>query len=198
MMRRAGATFVARPLAHSAVAALRAPALRGGMDVARSRVATLPMIVPCAAPVAAQRFAAMYETPGRRDEEAFLRQYDPLDVLGLSRNTNNIKEVDSAYAKLRDEFGPKSKKPNPQKWERVEKSYKILKDYQSVYYSKQAFNDQNRRDMMLQIMPQGSSIWTQAKAMMMTAVMIIGFFGFLYVMFYPVIKMARAASRGSR
>ena len=140
----------------------------------------------------------MYETPGRRDEEAFLRQYDPLDVLGLSRNTNNIKEVDSAYAKLRDEFGPKSKKPNPQKWERVEKSYKILKDYQSVYYSKQAFNDQNRRDMMLQIMPQGSSIWTQAKAMMMTAVMIIGFFGFLYVMFYPVIKMARAASRGSR
>jgi hypothetical protein len=167
------------------------PSSVGSVAVAAGRSPSTAM-----QPATQMRFASMFETPGRRNEEAFLYQYDPLSVLGLPPNTNDIAVVKDAFERMKAEYGPTSKKASKTKMERIQQAYDILMDYQSVYYTKAAMDDQNRKQMMIQVMPQGTSAWTQFRAVAMTCLVAFGCFTFIYIMLWPIIKMARAASRG--
>jgi preprotein translocase subunit Sec63 len=144
----------------------------------------------------AHRLASMFETPGKRDEEAFLYQYDPMEVLGLPKTTNDLAQVKDAFNKVQMDVGPNSKKPNKQRMERAQKAFDMLMDHESVYYRKSTMSDKHRRELMLQVMPRGVGLLAQANVGLFTILVIMGVFSFFYVMCYPMIKISRAASRG--
>eukprot|EP00672_Neobodo_designis_P003317 CAMPEP_0174864178 /NCGR_PEP_ID=MMETSP1114-20130205/57861_1 /TAXON_ID=312471 /ORGANISM="Neobodo designis, Strain CCAP 1951/1" /LENGTH=198 /DNA_ID=CAMNT_0016099265 /DNA_START=26 /DNA_END=619 /DNA_ORIENTATION=+ len=156
------------------------------------------LVITTAQPSTARRHASMFETGGKREQEGFLYQYDPMDVLGLTRDTEHIDEVKAAYEELKAQFGPNGTAPSKSRMQKVQAAYDILMDHESVYYTKQGVHDHHRKTLQLQVMPHGTSSLVQAKAMIMTCLVCIGAFSFFYVILFPVIKMSRAASRGMR
>ena len=151
-----------------------------------------------AAPSSAMRWGSMFETPGRRDQEAFLYQYDPLQVLGLPQTTDSAAVVTKAYEAAKAEAGPTGKSPNKTRMERVQKAYDIIMDPQSVFYSKAGVSDQSRKALMLDVMPRASGALLRFQAGVGTILLTIGCFAFFYTILFPVIKMGRAASRSAR
>lgn len=146
--------------------------------------------------IALRSFGAT-ETAGRRDEEAFLSQYDPLEVLGLHPETDDMIKVHDAYGKLDQAFGPSSGRPNLARFKNVQKAYDILKDHQSVYYKKARPTQTNRRKLMLQVVPAKQKQLIFAQSYTVLIFVLMGIWGIAYSIFFPMIKITRAASRGS-
>lgn len=144
------------------------------------------------------RHSSLYETPGKRDEEAFLYQYDPLDVLGLPASTNKKKEVEAAMEMARSLYGPKGSKPNKSKMDRCQAAYDILMDAHSVYYTKANVEQTTRKQLMVDVMPAREAYVVQVRAYIMMMIIIFGVATFIHSMLYPTIKMARAAARGMK
>jgi hypothetical protein len=147
-------------------------------------------------PTSQLRFSSVFETPGKRDQEAFLYQYDPLEVLGLPPTTTSKKQVDAAFETLKAAYGEGGKMPNKNKMQRFQSAYDILLDPHSVYYTKATIDQKSRRELMVDVMPFREAFVVKSQAWMIMIVVVLGFFTFVYSTFFPTIKMARAASRG--
>jgi preprotein translocase subunit Sec63 len=136
-----------------------------------------------------------FQAPGKRGEENFLSQYDPLEVLGLSPECTDPKEVERSFIMLQKHFGPQGPHPNEEAFLKVQRAYDILKDVNSPYYMKASVQDSHRRKLQLGMMPP----WYRRGLLVhftLTCIFIaIVFAIFMKLMFQPMNKQMRAALR---
>jgi hypothetical protein len=140
------------------------------------------------------RFNSMYETPGKRDQETFLAQYDPLQVLGLPHDCASMAEVDDAFSKIK-EAQATGKIQNPKAMKRYEQAHEILHDTTSPYYLKARLQDTNRQYLLMSAMPKNSYYLIIIQMAIYVFVGICGTTGVFYALLLPVSRMNRAASR---
>lgn len=126
----------------------------------------------------------------RREQESFLAQYCPLEVLGLVEGENSMKKVVAAY-----EAKKKEAKGNKHKTMQVERAWQVLTDPRSPYYEKAGWQQTHRQQLMIELLP--TTQRRQAKAYMYGwgSFAIIGTCIMIYSMIHPVFRIHRAATR---
>ncbi|KPI87310.1 hypothetical protein ABL78_3593 [Leptomonas seymouri] len=113
---------------------------------------TAPLNMASASPLGVQRRTQYAQNPGKRDQEAFLTQFDPLEVLGLEPDCN-IEDIDAAFERMKGNFGPNGKSPDAKMVERVFRAHEILKDPDSPYYLKAHSSQTDRQRLQFQLLP---------------------------------------------
>jgi hypothetical protein len=136
------------------------------------------------------RHASMYELAGKREQEGFLVQYDPLQVLGLPTDEDNFENVRKAYAELQE-----AHKGDRTRLDKIHRAYTILSDPASPYYVKSRMQDVNRRKMQIQLLPPQQQKLVKFQAFLYTVFVAFGIMTIGYAFLYPVKKMLRAATR---
>ncbi|GET89143.1 hypothetical protein, conserved [Leishmania tarentolae] len=99
-----------------------------------------------------QRRTQYAQMPGKRDQEAFLTQFDPLEVLDLPSDST-VEDIDAAFEKAKAKYGPKGKYPDAKMVDRVFQAYEILKDPDSPYYLKAHSSQTDRQRLQFQLLP---------------------------------------------
>ncbi|KAG5502784.1 hypothetical protein JKF63_04552 [Porcisia hertigi] len=103
-------------------------------------------------PLGAQRRTQYAQMPGKREQEAFLTQFDPLEVLDLPSDST-LEDIEAAFEKAKAKYGPKGKYPDAKMVDRVFKAYDILKDPDSPYYLKAHSSQTDRQRLQFQLLP---------------------------------------------
>jgi hypothetical protein len=126
----------------------------------------------------------------RRDQESFLAQYCPLEVLGLYEGETSMRNIVNAYnAKKKAAAG------NKYKTTQIERAYSILTDPKSPYFEKASWQQTHRQRLLLELMPDTQR--RQAKFYMYGwgSFAIIGVCILAYSMLHPIFRIHRAATR---
>lgn len=105
-----------------------------------------------AAAVQEQRRTQYAQMPGKRDQEAFLTQFDPLEVLGLESDCT-VEEIDAAFERAKAKYGPKGPAADAKMVDRVFRAHEILKDPDSPYYLKAHSSQTDRQRLQFQLLP---------------------------------------------
>lgn len=134
------------------------------------------------------------QTPGKRDQEAFLAQYDPLEVLCLS-DSCTVSEIDKAHERLAQKYGPGGAFPDEKMAERVRRAHEILKDPASPFYMKAHSSDMDRQRLQFELLPKREKKLLQVHiifaACLVGGVMLL----MINMMLKPMRKGMRAALR---
>ncbi|CAG9575065.1 conserved hypothetical protein [Leishmania major strain Friedlin] len=99
-----------------------------------------------------QRRTQYAQMPGKREQEAFLSQFDPLEVLDLPSDST-VEDIDAAFEKAKAKYGPNGKYPDAKMVDRVFQAYEILKDPDSPYYLKAHSSQTDRQRLQFQLLP---------------------------------------------
>jgi hypothetical protein len=126
----------------------------------------------------------------RRDQDSFLSQYCPLEVLGLYEGESNLNNIHAAFAKKKAEA-----KGNKYKTTQLERAYAILTDPRSSYYEKASWQQGHRQKLLVDLLPQQQR--RQVKGYMYTwsAVAVLGVLAMVYALLHPIVRIHRAATR---
>lgn len=168
----------------------------GMRRAAAASLATSSSTVPSsvASVVVVQRRTQYMQAPGKRDQEAFLSQYEPLDVLNLDE-TCSAKEVHAAYNRLVAKYGPQGPSPDPKMVDRVTGAYEVLKDPMSPYYIRAHATDNHRKRLQFDMLPE-----KQRKAVQFQVVIAAIFVAcvgglIVFMSLQPMKKVRHAATR---
>ncbi|CBZ27624.1 conserved hypothetical protein [Leishmania mexicana MHOM/GT/2001/U1103] len=99
-----------------------------------------------------QRRTQYAQMPGKREQEAFLTQFDPLEVLDLPSDST-VEDIDAAFEKAKAKYGPNGKYPDAKMVDRVFQAHEILKDPDSPYYLKAHSSQTDRQRLQFQLLP---------------------------------------------
>lgn len=149
----------------------------------------------CSALTTARRFnaaAGMGGADASRENETWLSQYEPLDVLGLNENANR-KDIEAAYAKTKETFGPRGILPNVKTVERAEKAMQILGDPNSIYYTRALASEEWKHRLHFQFLDDRSKLLTQWRVAAALCGIFLGFYALVAFAFHPYKKIKRAA-----
>lgn len=176
--------------------ASRAPQWRPTGAWNANPVSKLNAFTPMAtAPACVSTRRRMDNVNGRRDHDAFLSQYDPLEVLLITESDATIEKVKEQYQLLQAKHAPDGPMPHPKQRERVLKAFEILMDSRSSYYSKARPGDDVRQKLLLQLLPPWQRILLKAQTWGMIALTFFFVASVLYHTMYPVKKAIRSATR---
>ena len=192
-------TGVAR--AHGNAAAAAAALRYGARSTSSSNITV--MRTGCAAAVSAQLATShrrMTEMGGvnafeelnasRRDQESFLAQYCPLDVLGLVEGESSLRNITRAYeAKKKTHLGDKSS------IDLVERAYNVLTDPQSPYYAKQTWQQGHRQRLLVELLPTTQRRQVKFYAYLWGSIGTVAAVMIMYAFLHPIVKIWRAATR---
>lgn len=187
-LQRAGAARLTLSLpttTTTAVLALRRPQRLA----AQARAALVP---PSSALCVAAR--TQYAGGSNRDQEAFLTQYDPLDVLGLDTDCT-VEDIDAAFEKMKAQYAPNGPTPNAKMVDRAFRAHEILKNPDSAYYAKAHTSQTDRQRLQFQLLPKGQRRLVQGQVVVLMSFAFIIFFLTIKVCFSPITKPLRAATR---
>ncbi|RHW67451.1 DnaJ domain containing protein [Trypanosoma brucei equiperdum] len=134
------------------------------------------------------------QIPGKRDQEAFLAQFNPLDVLGLNESCT-VDDIDEAFKRMSAKYGPNGPTPNAQMVDRVFRAHEVLKDPASPYYLRAHSSDSDRQRLQFQLLPKRQRRLIKGQAGML--VLFLAGIAMLVISmtFRPVKRMLRAATR---
>lgn len=135
-----------------------------------------------------------YYDPAKREQEAFMSTYNPISVMGLDEEAT-AGDIEKAYVSLGEQYGPKAKKPDTKKMERIDRAYEILKDTTSPFYTKAHASDQNRQRLQLEMLPKKQQRVVQVQLFILCTMVAFGLLLFLKTAFMPMQKGLRAATR---
>lgn len=125
MMRRCGVAVVGKPKCHAAVTT--------------SLIAT-------------QKRWQYLQAPGKRDQDAFLSQFDPIDVLGLEESCSAA-DIHAAHKRLAAKYGPTGPSPDPKMLQKVTRAHEVLADPSSSYYARAHTSDNERQRLQFEMLP---------------------------------------------
>ncbi|EPY33554.1 hypothetical protein STCU_02160 [Strigomonas culicis] len=135
-----------------------------------------------------------YAQSGKREHEAFLSQYDPMEVLGIEPDCN-VDDIDAAFAAKKALYGPKGRSPDAKMVERVFRAHEILKDPESPYYLKAHSSQTDRQRLQFQLLPKSKRRLIEVQVgILMCIALAIGMM-VVAMCFQPVQKAKRAALR---
>jgi hypothetical protein len=136
--------------------ALSRPALRCSSSIFQAQLLCSNTVARAgdvvAPPLAVQRRTQYAQNPGKREQEAFLTQFDPLEVLGLEPDCN-VEDIDAAFERMKGKYAPNGPSPDAKMVERVFRAHEILKDPDSPYYLKAHSSQTDRQRLQFQLLP---------------------------------------------
>lgn len=118
----------------------------------RLRTSAVGAVSLSSGPLDVQRRTQYAQMPGKREQEAFLTQFDPMEVLGLEPDCT-IEDIDAAFEAAKAKYGANSKCPDAKMVERVFRAHEILKDPDSPYYLKAHSSQTDRQRLQFQLLP---------------------------------------------
>lgn len=151
-------------------------------------------LTPVVSPLSQQRRTQYAQVPGKRDQEAFLSQYDPLEVLGLETDCT-VEDIDKAFEERTAFYGPNGKMPDPKKVDRVFRAHEILKDPNSPYYSKAHTTQKDRQRLQFQLLPKGKRRLIEFQVGFLMCVLLGIALLVVELCFRPMKRSLRAATR---
>lgn len=144
--------------------------------------------------LAMQHRYQFYTDPAKRDHEAFLATYDPLQVLGLPEDAT-AREVHEAAERKKAQYAVGAKEHNKQKLETVERAYDLLKDISSPYYTKAGSGDRYRHRLQVDMLPAKNKKMVQFQMLVLCIFVGCGILMILKQILLPMQKSLRAATR---
>jgi preprotein translocase subunit Sec63 len=105
-------------------------------------------------PLVAQKRWQYMQAPGKRDQDAFLSQFDPLDVLCLDESCS-VKDIHEAHKRLTAKYGPTGPSPDTKAVEKVRRAHEVLTDPTSSYYARAHTSDTDRQRLQFEMLPKG-------------------------------------------
>ncbi|KAL7706416.1 hypothetical protein N2W54_007257 [Lotmaria passim] len=109
-----------------------------------------------------QRRTQYAQNPGKREQEAFLTQFDPLEVLGLEPDCN-VEDIDAAFERMKVKYAPNGKTPDAKMVERVFRAHEILKDPDSPFYLKAHSSQTDRQRLQFLLLPKSKRRFIEAQ-----------------------------------
>ncbi|KAH9586469.1 hypothetical protein LSM04_004409 [Trypanosoma melophagium] len=141
-----------------------------------------------------QRRAQFAQVPGKRDQEAFLSQFDPLDVLALDSNCS-VDDIDAAFKRLQSKYAPNGPNPDAKMLDRVCRAHEILKDPGSPYYLRAHASETDRQRLQFQMLPKSKRQLIQIQVGMLMVFLAGIAMLVVSLMVRPVKRSLRAATR---
>jgi len=132
----------------------------------------------------------METNPSRRDQESFLAQYNPMEVLGLYEGVSDMNQVMKSYeTKKKEHMGDKVMT------ERLDRAFNIVTDPKSPYYERLTWQQGYRQKLMVELLPKEQRRVAKFYAYFWGTIGVIGMFAMVYAFIHPVLKIWRAATR---
>lgn len=188
------ATPVIRAMAMRTAAAGQLPVLA----TASARTSLLSR--PCASTAATagalvtQRRSQYMPVTGKRDQEAFLTQFDPMDVLGVETDCN-ISDIDEAGDRLKGKYGPNGTAPDAKMLDRVVRAYDILKDPDSPFYLRAHSSQTDRQRLQFQLLPKSKRRMIEVQVGFLMCVAFTAAFLLVKMSMQPMRRSLRSATR---
>ncbi|KAG8345866.1 hypothetical protein TRVL_03311 [Trypanosoma vivax] len=146
------------------------------------------------AALATQSRGQFAQVPGKRDQEAFLAQFDPLDVLGLDESCS-VDDIDKAFQRLSAKYAPNGPSPDVKMVDRVFRAHEVLKDPGSPYYLRAHTSEVDRQRLQFQLLPKHHRRMLQVQVAMLMAFLVGLAVLVISLTFRPVKRTLRAATR---
>jgi preprotein translocase subunit Sec63 len=151
------------------------------------------VLLPATATVTQTRTQYM-QSPGKRDQEAFLSQFEPLDVLCLP-DTCSAQDVTDAFNRLTLKYGPQGPSPDPKMIERVRRAHEVLTDPSSPYYTRAHAGDNERQRLQFDMLPKNHKKALQLHVVL-TMILVAGVAWLvIHMALKPMRNVKRAATR---
>ncbi|KAG5500119.1 hypothetical protein JIQ42_04454 [Leishmania sp. Namibia] len=141
-----------------------------------------------------QRRTQYAQMPGKRDQEAFLTQFDPLEVLDLPSDST-VEDIDAAFEKAKAKYGPKGKFPDAKMVDRAFRAYEILKDPDSPYYLKAHSSQTDRQRLQFQLLPKSKRRLIELQLCLLMLVVFVVAVLVIKLVLRPMNRSMRAATR---
>lgn len=175
----------------SALPALVTASTAGGTSLCRSpRCAAATF----AGPVLTQRRTQYMPVAGKRDQEAFLSQFDPMDVLGVEEGCM-VEDIDAAFERLKSKYAANGATPDAKMLERVFQAHEILKDPGSPYYVRAHSSQTDRQRLQFQLLPKNKRRAIEFQVGILLCVLFMALFMLVKLCLAPMKKSLRAATR---
>ncbi|KPA79461.1 putative mitochondrial hypothetical protein [Leptomonas pyrrhocoris] len=178
--------------------ALSRPALRCSSAIFQVQLLTSNVAVPCsvaeASPLRVQRRTQYAQNPGKREQEAFLTQFDPLEVLGLEPDCN-VEDIDAAFERMKGKYAPNGKSPDAKMVERVFRAHEILKDPDSPYYLKAHSSQTDRQRLQFQLLPKSKRRFIEVQVCILMFIVFAIAVLTIKLVLRPMNRSIRAATR---
>jgi hypothetical protein len=127
-----------------------------------------------------------------RNDESFLSQFEPLDVLGLDELAQRA-DVERRYVQLKSELGPQGARPDPRRLERVEQAFEILRDPKSIYYTRAVSDEEFKHRLAFQFTDSRGKLVMKVRTLSVFLAVIAFVFATLRLAIHPYTKVRRAA-----
>lgn len=141
-----------------------------------------------------RRFQFSSAATANRDQEAFLSQFDPTDVLGIDPDCT-IDEIDAAFEKKKAFYAVNGPMPDAKMVNRVFQAHEILKDPNSPYYLKAHTSQTERQRLQFQLLPKNKRRLVELQVAIVMSVLFLGFVLVVKMCFKPMNHSLRAATR---
>ncbi len=126
----------------------------------------------------------------RRDQEAFLSQYNPMEELGLYEGVCDIKQIVKAYEEKKKTF-----KGDKVMIERIERAFNVVTDPKSPYFERLTWQQGYRQRLMIELLPKDQRRAAKGYAYFWGTIGAIAILFFIYSFIHPIKKIWRAATR---
>ncbi|KAK7200401.1 hypothetical protein NESM_000094200 [Novymonas esmeraldas] len=199
---RACAVVLGRRTAAAAVATSASPRLHGtALRTSASRAPALLLLTSTrggmhtVGPALGEQRRTQYaQMPGKRDQEAFLTQFDPLEVLDLPSDST-VEEIDAAFEAAKAKYAPNGKYPDAKMVERVFRAHEILKDPDSPYYLKAHSSQTDRQRLQFQLLPKGKRRFVEFQVALLMLIVFGVAVLVIKLVLRPMNRSLRAATR---
>ncbi|CAJ1027481.1 hypothetical protein Q4I30_004530 [Leishmania utingensis] len=141
-----------------------------------------------------QRRTQYAQMPGKRAQEAFLMQFDPLEVLDLPSDST-VEDIDAAFEKAKALYGPNGKYPDAKMVDRVFRAHEILKDPDSPYYLKAHSSQTDRQRLQFQLLPKAKRRLIEVQVCVLMLVVFVVALLVIKLVLRPINRSMRAATR---
>ncbi|RNF01628.1 uncharacterized protein Tco025E_08544 [Trypanosoma conorhini] len=146
------------------------------------------------ATLTAQSRTQFAQVPGKRDQEAFLSQYNPLEVLALEESCT-VEEIDEAFKRMSAKYGPNGPCPDAKLLDRVFRAHEILKDPGSPYYLRAHSSDTDRQRLQFQLLPKSKRRLIEVQVGILVLLLVGLAMLVLTLVLRPMKRSIRAATR---
>ncbi|RNF10040.1 hypothetical protein TraAM80_01776 [Trypanosoma rangeli] len=162
----------------------------------RSLGASLSVCITCVphTTLTAQSRTQFAQVPGKRDQEAFLSQYNPLEVLALEESCT-VEEIDEAFERMSAKYGPNGPCPDAKLLDRVFRAHAILKDPGSPYYLRAHSSDSERQRLQFQLLPKSKRRLIEVQVGILLLLLVGLAMLVLSLVLRPMKRSIRAATR---
>lgn len=167
-MRRCSAAIASKPLVHG-----------------RSSVASL---------LTSQKRWQYMQAPGKRDQDAFLSQFDPIDVLGLDESCS-AQDIHASHKRLAAKYGPTGPSPDAKMFQKITRAHEVLTDPTSSYYARAHTSDSDRQRLQFEMLPKGQKKVFQVHIIGCIIIILIVMVLTINMALQPYKRVHRAAQR---